>query len=151
LAEFELATLWSQMTVFEQLETQRGRLDGLHNQWDMLLTLLTTLFSIITAFLLVAYIAGRDLTRPQVFIASATYILAVICVIGLLVDVTLGIKETMQISAKFYEFIGDIKEAQKWQANVNFEPGDVIAYFALFLVTIAPLYFMWGVRHPKTE
>ena len=99
-------------------------------------------FSIVTAYLIVAYTAAKGLTRLQIFIVNLCYLLAT-SFFGLFTVSTFlrGIQmarvasETQSVGA--YHGIG--KAAWVYVAII------------VIVVILASLYFMWSVRHPNTE
>jgi hypothetical protein len=109
-------------------------------------------FSIVATYTVVAYQAGRKLTTSQVFIATTIYLFAALLFGFTNVLTSMGARVLLEILWGYRVIL----EADFGVANNMVEPGWLgeKPYFMVLLVlfcVIAPLYFMWGVRHPKTE
>jgi hypothetical protein len=101
----------------------------------------STLISLLSAYLIVAYLAGDKLTRSQVLVVTALYIY-----------VTLG-----TVIGAF----GSLSKARHYAAELKaLNPNEVI-YLTEYIAGLsvvgavaclsASLWFMWSIRHPKTE
>ena len=99
---------------------------------------LNRLAAAVTAYLMVAYRVGKDLTRFQVFIISVFFL-----VITLQAGFGAGGENGMAI-AYWKEVLGP----QAASENVMVAMG---APYLIGFGLIACLAFMWRVRHPKTE
>jgi hypothetical protein len=101
----------------------------------------TTLLTLLSAYLIVAYLAGEKLTRPQIVVVNVIYTLVMI-----------------GSSAGAY---GSFSRAAHYAAELKaIQPDDVIflsqfnAVSSLILYIsclCASLWFMWNVRRRKTE
>jgi len=101
-------------------------------------------FSILTAYLLVAYIAGNQLTKYQVMFINVVFIFY-----NLIASMNLAmmIRTRMGLSERLIEMSGETKV-------VSDEVGIVlISVFILMriMLVVGAMGFMWQVRHPKTE
>ena len=97
--------------------------------------------SILTGYLIVAYLVGEKLTRVQVVIVSVLFVFA-----------------TTSISLWFFawwsralEFAMEAKRLNPDRHVSNSLQATWILTSMLFMGIAASLYFMWTVRHPKAE
>jgi small-conductance mechanosensitive channel len=105
----------------------------------------TALFlSIVSGFLLVAYLAGAKLTQAQAVIISTLFVVGAGLQCWALVSHELAIEEYLAAKAE----ISPLTAHQLSIAQGN--AGTIIA-IAVVAGIVAALYFMWSVRHPKTE
>ena len=123
------------MTEFELLELVNGAMDLMYES--------TTLYlSIVSGYLLVAYLVGSKLTRVQIFIISTLFIVgAGLQIWGLLTQQT-AIVEYMAAKAEVSAL--NTYEQSVFDANA----GSLIAS-AMTLGVFAALYFMGHVRYSK--
>lgn len=97
--------------------------------------------SILFAYILVAYFAGTNLTRPQVVIVTALMLWH--CSINMF-----QIQINQQSIIEYHELI-----RAEWAAPAV-RNGMMLKWIigsGGFLSILAALYFMWNVRHPKTN
>lgn len=98
-------------------------------------------FTILSAYLIAAYMAGSQLTRSQVIIISAGFFIAASMCCFVAVSHTLRSLEfanEVRLLNPSRDFAVKLWIAQTWGALLSL--GILIA-----------LKFMWDVRHPKTE
>lgn len=104
----------------------------------------TMYFTLVSAYLVVSFVAGARLTRPQLVIVNALYVLWVLGTINTMYSMLSG---ALSVEA----------ELRKIGTDFNFGggAGTDLSTSGFVLVQIAglvaSLYFMWSVRHPKTE
>ena len=91
--------------------------------------------TITSGYLLVAYLAGRDLTRLQVAIVTTLYAFFAI-------TTTIAVVNYFASVTHFGHAYGD--------GRVPLWGGKVMGAI-LFCGVLACLKFMWDIRHPKTE
>jgi hypothetical protein len=97
--------------------------------------------SILTGYLIVAYLVGAKLTRVQVWIVTTLFTFASTSV-------------SLWFSAwwgRALEFALEAKELNPNRRVDNSPEALWIFTIMLWLGIVASLYFMWTVRHPKTE
>lgn len=99
------------------------------------------LVTLISGYLIVAYMAGSKLQRQQVVLVNVLY----------------GFTASLFLYAAiacYYKQI-ELLQALKLLAPENYYPAQpwiIVTVAAVFsLVILASLKFMWDVRHPKTE
>ncbi len=100
----------------------------------------TVFFSLVTAYLVTAHMAGRSLSRPQVIIINVCYFLAA---------AFFGIFTV----AVFFRGMQMSMAAQRIETVTSFQVPDGTGWqwVALIVVVVltASFYFMWTVRHPQ--
>ena len=138
MTEFETAQL-----VYMQAERAGNLMTLIQTQGELIQNDATQFTSLIFGYLLVAYFIGSHLTKVQVIILNVLYIASVGSTVFQMVT---GGLAAMGFLERFYEVSNNTRELSALNAN-----------YLLFGVTlnltliIASLYFMWSVRHPKTE
>jgi hypothetical protein len=138
MTEYEIADL--------ALSTQEGirqHVSLVQAQASLALTSLSVYFSLLFGYLLVAYFVGANLTWAQNGILTLLYLLTMI------VNRTafLGI----QIAGRDLN-IGLMELEPTARPQIVFADAGIVGSTAIFAASIAAsLYFMWRVRHPKTE
>ena len=85
------------MTEYELLSLQAQRAGNVFEVAGVLYAGFTIYLTIITAYLAAAYIVGDKLTRPQVFIATATYLFGA-TVIAVSIGAALGAMEVVRLN-----------------------------------------------------
>jgi hypothetical protein len=128
------------MTEYELLSLQAQRAG---NVFAIYLT-------IISAYLVTAYIAGDKLTRPQVFIATTTYLFGAAVVVATLGVIMGGMEMVrLNIAGTWVEY-GRPELAQRHDLS-DMALMSLSWWIVMVIGILAPLYFMWSVRHPKKE
>ena len=111
--------------------------------WGNVISLLALLITIISGYLVVAYIAGAKMTRAQVTLVNVLYVLMSAFLIW-------ACRE-MALRAAVFE---DTAYAMATgQVSELYARGDVAVaiIYAFSLALLASFKFMWDVRHPKPE
>ena len=134
MTEYEIADLAvsTQELVWLQAQVLQGNLQQAFNTLEYFGTLLF-------GYLMVAYFIGAQLTRVQVGILTTLYLFWVVR-LGVMMNVVFitsqnTIDEMRKVSPDFIVSIPSI-----WGP-----------YTILLFMTLASLYFMWSIRHPKEE
>lgn len=101
-------------------------------------------FSILTAYLLVAYIAGNQLTKYQVIFINIVFLFYNFIAATNLATM---IRTRIALSDRLIEMSGGAKVVSDEAALV------MISVFILMrlMLVLGAMGFMWQVRHPKTE
>jgi hypothetical protein len=134
MTEYEIADLAvsTQAIFWQQWQVAQGAFQNM-------LTIMERLITVLFGYLLVAHFIGAKLSRVQAGIMTALYLFWVsrlFMVLGLLANnANIIFDEMRKISPIFAVSI----------------PSLLMLYFLLSMITSASLYFMWSVRHPKTE
>jgi hypothetical protein len=138
MTEYEIADL--------ALSTQEGireHVSLLQAQAGLMLTSLSVYFSLIFGYLLVAYFVGANLTRAQNVMLTVLYLLTMTLNRAAFLSIQLAGQE---LFIRFMDLEPDTK------VIFLFTDAGIAISTAVFAATIvATLYFMWRVRHPKTE
>ena len=104
---------------------------------------MAVLISLLSAYLVLAYAIGAKLTRFQVLYISICFTVAYI---GVLQAQIFYLDETLQLAERL--------EAIRKQSSIAEGTGELsIAMFITIriLFLLGAIYFMWNVRHTKTE
>ena len=109
--------------------------------WANVIALIAIMLSILSAYLVVAYMAGNKMTHSQVVIVNSLFVLVSIFLLwGAFTLVQRAIEmATLAIDMSIQRTLGPT-------------PNVARAIVVIFGVCpLASLKFMWDVRHPKTE
>ena len=124
------------MTEYELGET-------LYNIYGSLWTGAQMYFTLVSAYLVTSYLAGAKLTTQQNGIVTGLYLIWV-------VQVVYASFVTLQSSS----LIAGQLYAMNSALMLNGQEHTYIAAFAFLFVqlmgVVASIYFMWGIRHPRT-
>ena len=105
----------------------------------------TTVFSLVTAYLVVAYLVGQKLPRIQLIIVNCLFG-------GWALMATFAVRASMdKATFLIIRMANDGYEMNPTQGVSTNEFFSIAFPFLLFASVIAAYYFMWSVRHPKTE
>ena len=135
MTEYQIAdlALSTQAIYWQQAQTSAAVVDSLGVIIDRFTTLLF-------GYIVVAYFVGKNLTRVQVTILTALYLVWQVR----LMAITFTMLDRMErISV----------EMSKLDAETPGMPGSSTVVMATITIacTLASVYFMWNVRRPKTE
>ena len=104
---------------------------------------LTSMMSIVSAYLLVAYFVGSRLTKAQVLIITGLMMwFAGITIIQL----SSNLRTLIEFNQMDYELYGAHADVVVWSKVSRW-----IVISGCTAVLLAALKFMWDVRHPKAE
>ena len=104
-------------------------------------TMYAILLTIVSGYLVVAYIAGAKLKRGQVVIVNALFLITCLTTIAALAS----------FSQVAQEFAMAGVEARGREGSLASYFSSYFIFAIDFLIIISCLKFMWDVRHPKTE
>jgi hypothetical protein len=126
------------MTEFELLEV-------LNNAYEQMFTAAGFYFTLVSAFLAMSYFAARKLTGVQIFIVSFFYTLWTLGLIqgtyGVTAQSIIAQQKLLEINS---EMLGQNALYSATMASYGF-------LFIQILGLVASLYFMWSIRHPKSD
>jgi hypothetical protein len=109
--------------------------------WGNTISLVAILITLMSGYIVAAYLVGSQLDRPQVVIVNTLYVL--LSTFLLISTYNLSIRATEMAAIAIEMSDKRILTPQLWI------PMGMISIFSFCLV--ASLKFMWDVRHPKTE
>ena len=109
--------------------------------WANVITLTTVEITLLSGYIIMAYLAGKELDRSQVTIVNALYLL-------LSLFVLMGIYSLAARATEMAALSIEISGKRELGPQI-WLPIGVVVIFA-FCIT-ASMKFMWDVRHPKTE
>ena len=109
--------------------------------WANVIALIAIMLSILSAYLVVAYMAGNKMTHSQAVIVSSLFVLVSIFLLwGSFVLVQRAIEmATLAIDMSTQRTLGPTPNVAR----------AIVIIFGI--CSLASLKFMWDVRHPKTE
>ena len=105
---------------------------------------LAVLITLMSGYLVVAYLVGKRLTRTQILVANALYLMSAFTIIGSSFSATLDMLIARKEMALLIPQLGLLNYAE---VNIYFWPSIVVIINSCLIV--ASLIFMWQVRHPK--
>lgn len=104
---------------------------------------LTSLMSVITAYILVAYFVGARLTRAQVIVVSG--LMLWFSTIGIM-QLSVNLRTLIEFNIVDVENYGAPADVVTWAKSARY-----VTVIGSLCAVLASLYFMWSVRHTKTE
>jgi hypothetical protein len=115
--------------------------DSIASMIAVLLTWIGLSFTILTAYLVTAYIVGKSLTRSQVWMINIFFCLYQVVTIN-------GVYTSGSRYLEFVQELGAINPERIYSFNVT----GLYFVTALFtIVIIVALKFMWDVRHSEKQ
>jgi len=134
MTEYEIAdlALSTQAIFWQQLQVAQGHAE---RAVDVIQQFGTLLFG----YLIVAYFIGAQLTRVQAAILTALYLFWMARLVLVMNMIWVGAQFTL---AEMKKISPDLDPAV---------PSVLGLYAFFFILTLGSLYFMWTIRHPKTE
>jgi hypothetical protein len=139
------------MTLYEMMDLQLSRVDLIMGQRDAIITLFTIYISIITGYLITAFVAGKKLTRVQVLIASGIFLF---CSSGLLLAMQNALVVSDQLVDTWRENGAIINAAKGLPPPAPADRSRLVIYGGRGLMLssiLASLYFMWIVRNSNDD
>jgi hypothetical protein len=134
MTEYEIADLAvsTQEVFFQQWELAQG-------MGDRAFDLIQQFGNLLFGYLIVAYFVGAQLTRVQSAILTVLYLAWQVRLFFVLYG--------LQINGSIL-----VEGMREISPDVNLAIPSILAVLALLsCLTLASLYFMWSIRHPKTE
>jgi hypothetical protein len=138
MTEYEIADL--------ALSTQEGlrqHVGLVQEQASLAISSLSVYFSLIFGYLLAAYFVGANLTRAQSVILTLLYLSSIFLNRSGFLSIQLGGKN---LNMGLMELNPDARPV-----FLLSDAGIVFTMAVSTALIVASLYFMWSVRHPKTE
>ena len=109
--------------------------------WANVITLSTVEITLLSGYIIVAYLAGKDLEKSQVIIVNTLYLLLSLFVLSGMYTLARRATEMAALSI-------DLSEYRELGPQIWLPYGVVIIF--LFCIA-ASMKFMWDIRHPKIE
>lgn len=119
-------------------------LDLMTSTIDSMGSCFTIYLSIVSGYLIVAYLVGEKLTLAQ------TLIIGVLFVFGAGLQVW-GIQAYAMAIREYLEQKNALSPLTEYQEGILNDNGGTIFATLMGVGIAASLYFMWSVRHPKSE
>jgi hypothetical protein len=121
--------------------TELELVEAANSYLDLMLNAVSVYMTTVTGYLVVAYLAGEKLTRSQVTLVSALFLL-------------MSVIATYGTWAWLLRGIGYAVKQVEVNSNLTIYGSPSVAWVLALLLgagILGCLKFMWDVRHPKTE
>ena len=102
-------------------------------------------FTLVSAYLIVSYLVGEKLTRPQHFIVTSLYVIWAIGLVQTQVSTGLGAIRIAGIIENQREYLLGV-DADSMVLRLGIFGFTAVMVFGV----VASLYFMWSVRNSKS-
>ena len=105
---------------------------------------LAVLITLMSGYLVAAYLVGKRLTRTQILVTNALYLMSAFTIIGGSFSATLDMliaRKEMALQIPQLDFLNYA------EVNIYFWPSIVVIINSGLIV--ASLFFMWQMRHPR--
>jgi hypothetical protein len=109
--------------------------------WANYLSTMALFISVISAYLIIAYIAGTRLTRQQAVLVNI--------LMGVFTGFSVTAMHGFSVSATEATLLAVEMSAQRTKIGLTYVPELTLTVFPAII--LASYKFMWDVRHPKTE
>ena len=109
--------------------------------WANVISMTTVETTLLTGYIIVAYMAGKNLSKSQVTIVNTLYVLLSMFSLLSIYVLSMHATEMGALSIEMSE--------QRTRGPQLWLPLGVVTIYVFCL--LASLKFMWDVRHPKTE
>jgi len=120
--------------------TEAELLEASSNNWSDTISLLTMFISVMSGYLVVAYLVGKELKTGQVVLVNFLY--------GAFISFTLFAIYQMSGAAVEHGILASELSTQRTSRPQTWIP---IVFLAIMLpMILASFKFMWDIRHPKT-
>ena len=125
------------MTEYELLDLINSTIEGMGTSFTIYL-------SMVSGYLVVAYLAGNKLTIPQTAIVGVLFIFSAGLQVWSIYAYQAAVREYLDQKKAF-------SPLTPYQTGLLQDNGGTIFALLMTCGIIASLYFMWSVRHPKTQ
>jgi len=119
--------------------TEAELLEAASNNWSIVISLLTIFISVISGYLVVAYLAGKELNTQQAALVNALYGAFVgFCVYAIYMFSSAAVEQA--------------KLAFELSTQRSMAPSEVIPFVFVSInipIILASYKFMWDIRHSK--
>jgi hypothetical protein len=145
MTEYEQATLT--IMKYEHNLSVMARFDS---QQEMVAIYGSIYLTLLFGYLVVAYLIGKNLTRVQVSIFNVLYCFSILGSTSIIAGGYAGMAAYWEYSAILVQELGRERVFPMGEGLLS--ESFIITTMAINLCSlIASLYFMWSIRHPKTE
>jgi hypothetical protein len=120
--------------------TEYELIDAAGTFHELGMSTLMAYFSVLSAYLLVAYLSGPRLTRFQTAVVTGLYLVMQMFMVW-------GATSYFAQGRSFFEQAKSVVAGD----SIQFVKPHQLALILLSVGVVAGLKFMWDVRHPKTE
>lgn len=121
--------------------TEAELIEAAGNNWSNVISLLTLFISVMSGYLVVAYLVGKELKTEQVLLVNSLY--------GAFISFCLFAVHQMSSAAVEDGLLAIELSTQRTVAPQKWIP---FAFVAIMVpMILASFKFMWDIRHPKNE
>ncbi|MEP5570048.1 MAG: hypothetical protein ABJN62_19565 [Halioglobus sp.] len=121
--------------------TEAELLEAASNNWSDTISLLTLFISVMSGYLVVAYLVGKELKTSQVVLVNFLY--------GAFISFCLFAIYQMSATAVEHGILASDLSTQRSNRPQTWIP---IVFLVIMLpMILASFKFMWDIRHPKAE
>ena len=121
--------------------TEAELVEAAGNNWSSVISLLTLFISVMSGYLVVAYLVGKELKTEQVLLVNSLY--------GAFISFCLFAVHQMSSAAVEHGLLAIELSTQRTVAPQKWIPFAFVAIMAPMI--LASFKFMWDIRHPKNE
>ena len=121
--------------------TEAELIDAAQATWGNVISIIAILISLLSGYIVLAYVAAEKMTVAQVTIVNTLYILIYTLFLGSNYTLTTRATEMAELSIQ--------KSTERVMGPTPELPILLVIVFGFCL--LASLKFMWDVRHPNTE
>lgn len=146
------------LSLYEALDIHQQRIAAMQHTEEMALFHVTIYFTLVSAFLAAAYVVGSSLSRAQVFIGTFFFAVSASFIAWSSLDTVGAMLWQIRDVGLYYLALAEAYSRPEFveigEAMSNPVIGfrfQVVAATLSYSGILASLYFMWSVRHPKTE
>jgi hypothetical protein len=145
MTDYEQATL--ELMQREHILNAMGQFDS---QQEMVAIYGSMFITLLFGYLVVAYLAGKNLSKTQVSIFTTLYCMSALGSMSIMTGNYTGMASMWEYTDTLIQELGIERIAPVGDALISegFIIGTMIINFGSVM---ASLFFMWTVRHPKTE
>ncbi len=121
--------------------TEYEIVDVISNATSNMLAAQALFITIVSAYVVVAYSVGKDLTTYQVSFVN----------VGFLLFVVISIQSALGLTGQISLHVEKLNEYRDVEGSASIALTTAILVGVRAILIIGALIFMWQVRHPKTE
>ena len=129
------------MSTYDQINTHELMVQSSIALADLQASYIAIYLTMVFAYTTVAYVAGKQLSRLQVFIATLVYVVASFYVVGIIVSLTMSL---IRYHERIVE-LGVLETSYVDETKVTLWADSIVWP----LLMAASLVFMWNVRREK--
>ena len=138
MTEFEIATL-----ALQKAEGIRAQIQLVQAQGELMYNSSTTFITLLSGYLVVAYLVGARLAKSELVVLNGLYAFFI-------VQTGWSMETAHSAGIAHHKILLELQPEREKLAFWTMESLLVSQAF-IYVAAVASLYFMWSVRHPKSE